>query len=167
MWAREQAAVVRGPQGEAGGGIGVASGRSVSPPCPSRQRSRSWRALQRFRAPLSKLKIGDFAEPQVLYQIGMPPSRIDIMTSVTGLEFDEAWLNRITARFGDVVAPVLGLEDMRKAKRAAGRLKDLADLMTPEEVLERRHEPVVDEGQRYDRLRVQFGRRLGPPPCTE
>jgi hypothetical protein len=64
----------------------------------------------------------------VLYQIGLPPSRIDIMTSVTGLEFDAAWPNRIMANFDDVPAPVLGLEDMRTAKRAAGRLKDLADL---------------------------------------
>jgi hypothetical protein len=74
------------------------------------------------------LVIGDFAEPEVLYQIGLPPSRIDIMTSVTGLTFDAAWPNRITAHFGDVAVPVLGLDDMRKAKRAAGRLKDLADL---------------------------------------
>jgi hypothetical protein len=71
---------------------------------------------------------GDFAEPEVLYQIGLPPSRIDIMTSVTGLEFDTAWPNRIMATFGDVDVPVLGLDDMRTAKRAAGRLKDLADL---------------------------------------
>ena len=89
---------------------------------------RTWRALQRFRAPLSKMQLADFAEPEVLYQIGVPPSRIDIMTSVTGLEFDTAWPNRITAKFGDVVAPVLGLDDMRTAKKAAGRLKDLADL---------------------------------------
>lgn len=74
------------------------------------------------------MKPDDFAEPQVLYQIGVPPSRIDIMTSVTGLEFDAAWPNRILATFGDVVAPVLGLDDMRTAKRAAGRLKDLTDL---------------------------------------
>ena len=51
----------------------------------------------------------------------VPPSRIDIMTSVTGLEFDAARPKRIMATFGDVVAPVLGLDDMRKAKRAAGR----------------------------------------------
>lgn len=89
---------------------------------------RTWRALQRFRAPLSKMTSGDFAEPEVLYQIGLPPSRIDIMTSVTGLEFDTAWPNRIMATFGDVDVPVLGLDDMRTAKRAAGRLKDLADL---------------------------------------
>lgn len=89
---------------------------------------RTWRALQRFRAPLSKMTSGDFAEPEVLYQIGLPPSRIDIMTSVTGLEFDLAWPNRIMATFGDVDVPVLGLDDMRTAKRAAGRLKDLADL---------------------------------------
>jgi hypothetical protein len=48
--------------------------------------------------------------------------------SVTGIEFDTAWPNRIMATFGDVVAPVLGPDDMRKAKRAAGRLEDLADL---------------------------------------
>lgn len=90
--------------------------------------ARTWRALQLFRAPLTKMKAEDFAEPEVLYQIGLPPSRIDIMTSVTGLEFDAAWPNRIMATFGDVAAPVLGLDDMRKAKRAAGRLKDLADL---------------------------------------
>lgn len=89
---------------------------------------RTWRALQLFRAPLSRINQEDFAEPEVLYQIGVPPSRIDIMTSVTGLEFDAAWPNRIMATFGDVVAPTLGLDDMRTAKRAAGRLKDLADL---------------------------------------
>jgi hypothetical protein len=96
-------------------------------PTPENAR-RVWRALERFRAPLSKMEIGDFAEPEVLYQIGVPPSRIDIMTSVTGLAFDAAWPNRVTAMFGDVPVPVLGLADMRTAKRAAGRLKDLADL---------------------------------------
>jgi len=89
---------------------------------------RTWRALERFRAPLSKMNLEDFAEPEVLYQIGVPPSRIDIMTSVTGLDFETAWPNRVMATFGDVEAPVLGLDDMRTAKRAAGRLKDLADL---------------------------------------
>lgn len=96
---------------------------------PTRENAlRTWRALERFRAPLSKMKLDDFAEPEVLYQIGMPPSRIDIMTSVTGLDFDAAWPNRVMARFGDVEAPVLGLDDMRTAKQASGRLKDLADL---------------------------------------
>jgi hypothetical protein len=89
---------------------------------------RTWRALERFRAPLSKMNLEDFAEREVLYQIGVPPSRIDIMTSVTGLDFETAWPNRVMATFGDVEAPVLGIDDMRTAKRAAGRLKDLADL---------------------------------------
>jgi hypothetical protein len=90
--------------------------------------ARTWRALERFRAPLTKMRPQDFAEPQVLYQIGVPPSRIDIMTSVTGLDFDAAWPRRITAAFGDLEVPVLGGDDLRAAKRAAGRLKDLADL---------------------------------------
>lgn len=90
--------------------------------------ARMWKALQQFRAPLSKMREADFSEPEVLYQIGVPPNRIDIMTSVTGLEFETAWESRIMARFGDVLVPVLGLADIRKAKLAAGRLKDLADL---------------------------------------
>jgi len=90
--------------------------------------ARIWRALERFRAPLTKMKPDDFAEREVLYQIGVPPSRIDIMTSVTGLEFDAAWSRRIMAAFGDIDVPVLGGQDLRTAKRAAGRLKDLADL---------------------------------------
>jgi len=90
--------------------------------------ARTWRALERFRAPLTKMEASDFAEPQVLYQIGVPPSRIDIMTSVTGLDFDTAWPRRIMAAFGEIEVPVLGGEDLRAAKRAAGRLKDLADL---------------------------------------
>lgn len=90
--------------------------------------ARTWRALQQFRAPLSKMRVDDFAEPEVLYQLGLPPSRIDIMTSVTGLDFDAAWPKRILATFGHVDAPVLALDDLRTAKRAAGRLKDLADL---------------------------------------
>lgn len=89
---------------------------------------RTWKALQRFRAPLTKMREADFAVPEVLYQIGVPPNRVDIMTSVTGLVFEEAWPRRITALFGDVETPVLGWEDVRLAKRAAGRLKDLADL---------------------------------------
>ena len=89
---------------------------------------RTWRALRRFRAPLAKISQDDFAEPDVLYQIGLPPSRIDIMTSVTGLEFDAAWSRRIMATVGDIDVPVLGGQDLRTAKRAAGRLKDLADL---------------------------------------
>jgi len=96
-------------------------------PTPENAR-RVWRALERFRAPLSKMEIGDFAEPEVLYQIGVPPSRIDIMTSVTGLDFDTAWPRRIMAAFAGIEVPVLGGEDLRASKRAAGRLKDLADL---------------------------------------
>lgn len=100
---------------------------------------RTWKALRRFRAPLTKMREADFAQPEVLYQIGAPPNRVDIMTSVTGLVFEEAWTRRMTAMFDDVEAPVLGWDDVRLAKQAAGRLKDLADL------------------EELDRLRAQGG----------
>lgn len=90
--------------------------------------ARVWRALERFQAPLAKMRPGDFAEPEVLYQIGVPPSRIDIMTSVTGLEFDTAWPRRIRAAFAGIEVEGVGGQDLRASKRAAGRLKNLADL---------------------------------------
>ena len=60
--------------------------------------------------------------------VTFPPGRIDIVTSVTGLDFDAAGPDRVMASFGGVEAPVLGLDAMRAAKRAAGRLEDMADL---------------------------------------
>lgn len=81
---------------------------------------RTWRALQRFRAPLSQMRSDDFAEPEVLYQIGVPPSRIDIMTSVTELNFDAAWPSRVIARFGM-------LKSLCSAWTTCGRQSELRD----------------------------------------
>jgi hypothetical protein len=55
------------------------------------------------------------------------PSRVDVLTSVTGLDFEGAWLRRREAEFGDVNASFIGLEDLLKNKRATGRYSDLAD----------------------------------------
>jgi hypothetical protein len=61
-------------------------------------------------------------------QIGLPPRRIDILTGVSGIDFESAWAGRASARFSDLMVPVLGREDLLTNKRAAGRPKDLADL---------------------------------------
>jgi hypothetical protein len=63
----------------------------------------------------------------VFFQIGVEPVRIDILTPITGLEFDAAWERRITADFGGESAPVLSRADILAAKIAAGRLRDLKD----------------------------------------
>lgn len=64
----------------------------------------------------------------MVVQIGLPPRRIDILTALSGLDFDEAWKRRATVRIGSAAVPFLGREDLIRNKRASGRPKDLADL---------------------------------------
>lgn len=91
---------------------------------------RVWAALAAFGAPLDSLQIQetDLTQPDVVAQFGLPPYRIDIMTGVSGLSFDEAWPGRVEDLFEDVRVPFLGREALIRNKRASGRTKDLADL---------------------------------------
>lgn len=91
---------------------------------------RVWRALAAFGAPLDELKIreADLTRPDVVMQLGLPPFRIDILTSLSGIVFDEAWPNRVEDRFANVPVPFLGREALIRNKRATGRHKDLGDL---------------------------------------
>ena len=85
-------------------------------------------ALDVFGAPRFDLSIADLTSPDVVFQIGLPPARIDVLTSVTGLEFDAAWPNRMTITVGTLQVPILGRADFVANKRASGRPKDLSDL---------------------------------------
>ncbi len=69
-----------------------------------------------------------FAEPYHIIMLGRVPYRIDVLTSISGVSFREAWKNRVTTEtdIGDL--HVLGLAELRANKRAAGRPKDLLDL---------------------------------------
>lgn len=89
---------------------------------------RIMRALAAFGAPIQELSAADLARPGVVYQIGVPPGRIDILTDLTGLTFAEAWSTRISQRFGDLSIDLIGRDAFVKNKRATGRLKDLADI---------------------------------------
>jgi hypothetical protein len=83
-----------------------------------------FQALARFGAPLKGLRPTDFTEPDVYYQIGMEPVRIDIMTSVAGLSFASAWDHRVVVDFDGESAGVLAREDLLLSKKAAGRMRD-------------------------------------------
>jgi hypothetical protein len=61
-------------------------------------------------------------------QIGLPPRRIDVLTDVSGLEFEEAWPDRVTHLVRGAEVGFLGRASLIKNKRAAGRPQDLADL---------------------------------------
>ena len=90
--------------------------------------SRVWRALTEFGAPLEDLTEADLALEGVVYQIGLPPGRIDILTELTGLRFAEAWPARVRGRFGDIDADFIGRDAFIHNKKATGRAKDLGDI---------------------------------------
>jgi hypothetical protein len=95
---------------------------------PSRENAvKVWQALARFGAPLSDLSPSDLEKPDLVFQIGVAPRRIDILTSVTGLGFEEAWSGKTEIEVGGLRIPVLGKSQLIKNKRAVGRPKDLAD----------------------------------------
>jgi hypothetical protein len=89
---------------------------------------RVMKALAAFGAPLSDVAESDFAAPGVVFQIGVPPGRIDIVTELTGLTFAEAWPDREAGRFGEITVDFIGREAFIRNKRATGRTKDLADI---------------------------------------
>ena len=91
---------------------------------------RVWAALAEFGAPLHALRVdaGDFARPNALVQFGSPPNRIDIHTTISGLNFKSVWDARVESEIDGVTVPFLGRDDLIANKRAAGRKKDLADL---------------------------------------
>lgn len=70
----------------------------------------------------------DFLQPDTVIQLGVAPIRVDLLTSISGVEWNEAWAGRITGELGGVPVSFLGLAEFRKNKRAAGRHQDLADL---------------------------------------
>ena len=90
---------------------------------------RTWAALAAFGAPLAAhgVTATDFATPGVIYQIGVPPTRIDMLTAVQGLEFGSCWQRRVSSKFHDVDVAYLSRDDLIVNKRIVGRPQDLED----------------------------------------
>jgi hypothetical protein len=87
-----------------------------------------WQALLQFRAPMSQWNVKDFEDLDLVFQIGMPPNRIDLLTSIDGVEFEDAWQSRIVSTIEGRSIPVIGREALIRNKRASGRPKDLVDV---------------------------------------
>ena len=85
-------------------------------------------ALRRFGAPLHDLTPDDLAEPGVVFQIGVEPVRIDLLTDIDGVTYEDAWSGRLQATFGDQIVSVIGRSELIQNKRAAGRDQDLVDV---------------------------------------
>ena len=89
-----------------------------------------WNALDEFGAPFLDLTIQDLSVPGIVFQMGLPPNRIDIITVIDGVEFDEAWEDRVSSAYGDQPVMVIGLEDLIRNKEATGRPQDNLDAQT-------------------------------------
>ena len=74
------------------------------------------------------LKTTDFDRPGMVVQLGIAPNRIDLLTTIDGVSFDQAWNGHVTGRFGTESVPFLGRRELLASKRAVGRLQDLADI---------------------------------------
>ena len=90
---------------------------------------RVFAALARFGAPLEAAGISaaDFARPALVYQIGLPPRRIDVLTEISGVSFDEAWESRLATDIEGRPIGFIGRAALLRNKRAAGRPQDIAD----------------------------------------
>jgi hypothetical protein len=90
---------------------------------------RVFRALRRFGAPLDGISASDFCQhPGDVFQIGVPPCRVDVLQSISGVDFNGAWERRMTFKIDDELdAPFIAIEDLVANKIASGRLQDLAD----------------------------------------
>lgn len=95
--------------------------------------ARVWAALTKFGAPLDAITEADLSAPDVVFQIGVVPNRIDILTSIEAVDFDSAWANRTSIRVMGVDVDLIGRDELIRNKRALGRAQDLADV----EALER------------------------------
>lgn len=85
------------------------------------------RALIRFGAPVEQLSEDDLRRPGLVFQIGVAPHRIDLLTSIDGVDFGDAWSARLETDLGGLTVPVLSREHLIQNKRATGRPQDLAD----------------------------------------
>ena len=89
---------------------------------------RVYAALKKFGAPLKDITVDDFTDPDVVYHMGRPPSRVDVLMGLVGLEFEESWKNRVESDYADVPMQVISPQDLLINKRLAGRPQDLMDV---------------------------------------
>lgn len=69
-----------------------------------------------------------FETPEQIIRIGLPPVRIEVLTSIDGVSFEECYEHNVAVQIDDLIVPVISLEDLKKNKKASGRYKDLDDL---------------------------------------
>ena len=86
------------------------------------------RALADFGFASLGFRAADFLEPDQIIQLGYPPARIDLLTTIPGVDFEDCYASRLEVQVGDVTVNLIDLENLKRNKRASGRRQDLLDL---------------------------------------
>jgi hypothetical protein len=89
---------------------------------------RLYNALTEFGAPLKNITAMDFANKKTIYQIGVAPVRVDIITNISGSTFPGAWKNRRKTKYADVAINIIGVKELIRSKKKTGRPLDLNDI---------------------------------------
>jgi hypothetical protein len=89
-------------------------------------RKRMLQAVRDFAFPLAAANL--LVEPDAMLRMGVPPLRIEVMRSISGVDFDDCWTRRVLIDDEDLQIPLISLTDLRKSKRSSGRPKDLLDV---------------------------------------
>ena len=94
----------------------------------SRNADAVYTALKEFGASLANLTADDFTHQAYFYQMGRPPLRVDIMMSISGVEFEDAWEKREVVELNGLKIAFISRSDLIRAKEASGRLQDKIDV---------------------------------------
>ena len=97
------------------------------------------RTLKAFGAPLMDLKEEDFHRPGIVFQIGTEPQRIDILSAISGVAYEDAVSRAVRMEVDGLSLKVIALDDLIANKRASGRPKDIVDAMTLEKMKEKKN----------------------------
>jgi hypothetical protein len=102
--------------------------------CSEANADRVWAALSKFGAPLQTLSKQDFLSPGTVVQLGVSPRRIDILTQITGVDYEQAEPHTILVNLEGLTIPVIGLPHLVQNKSAVGRPQDKADVARLEQI---------------------------------
>ena len=86
------------------------------------------KALDAFGFAALGVSAEDFMAPEAMVQLGYPPARIDLLTSIDGVTFDNCFAHRLDVMIGGTLLPVISIDDLIRNKLATGRAKDLVDV---------------------------------------
>jgi hypothetical protein len=86
------------------------------------------RAVHEFFGPLPEVQVENFLDEERMSQFGVPPYRIDILTKIRGVSFEEAYPRRVMFSLAGLEVPFIGIDDLKQNKRSTGRHKDLGDV---------------------------------------